>query len=80
MTNAKIISRFFIVIEHYMQVNDIRFFSNFCKEYDLPRATLLRLQKEPHRQFHPEWLSLMVSLGYSAHWLLTGKGQMINGR
>lgn len=76
-TDKHIIERFFKSINHYMVTNKVRFFSNFCDDHNLPRATLLRLEKEPHRQFHPEWLALMVNLGYSAHWLLTGKGKMM---
>lgn len=76
MNQEHIVKRFFIALRHHMQVNNIRFFSQFCEEYNLPRTTLLRLEKEPHRQFHLEWLSLMVSLGYSAHWLLTGEGEL----
>lgn len=78
MNNTLIIGRFFAAIHHYMESNNIRFFSNFCEAYDMPRTSLLRLEKEPHRQFHPAWLAKMVSLGYSAHWLLTGKGDMMD--
>ena len=73
-----LLSRGYNPLRHHMQVNNIHFFSQFCEEHNLPRTTLLRLEKEPHRQFHLEWLSLMVSLGYSAHWLLTGEGEMKN--
>ncbi|MGY5550822.1 hypothetical protein ACXA18_03235 [Riemerella anatipestifer] len=78
MTNIDnpIIRRFFVAVEHYILIEDLRGFSTFCKLYDLPRTNLLRLKKEPHRQFHPEWLTLLVKLGYSAHWLLTGEGEM----
>ena len=76
MKQEDIVKRYFIALRHHMQVNNIRFCSQFCEEHNLPRTTLLRLEKEPHRQFHLEWLSLMVSLGYSAHWLLTGEGEL----
>lgn len=75
-TNASIIARFFIAVEDYIASQNMRGFKTFCDMYDLPRVSLIRLQTETHRQFHPEWLALMVTLGYSANWLLTGKGKM----
>lgn len=72
-----IIDRFFIAVRHHITTEKIRGFKTFCDMYSLPRVSLLRLEKEHHRQFHPEWLALLVEkCGYSAHWLLTGKGQM----
>lgn len=76
-TNSDIIKRFFEAIRYYMKTQNIRFFSNFCRQFNLPRTTLVRLEKEPHRQFHLHWLCIIVELGFSAHWLLTGEGEMI---
>lgn len=78
MNDDEIISRFFTAVKHHINTTEIRFFSTFCQRYNMPRSTLLRMRKEPHRQFHPSWLSLMVSLGYSPRWLLTGKGEMLD--
>ncbi|WP_018674881.1 hypothetical protein [Riemerella columbina] len=71
-----IVRRFFVAIEHYLLTSEINEFKAFCLKYDLPRANILRIRKEPYRKFHPEWLAVMAKLGYSAHWLLTGEGEM----
>ncbi len=76
--NTTVVERWFIAVQHYIYEENLRGFKTFCEMYDLPRTTLARMEKEPHRHFHTEWLTLLVEkCGYSAHWLLTGKGPMI---
>lgn len=76
--NYPIVHRFFIAVGNYIESHNISGFQSFCNEYNLPRTRLLRLKRDPHRFLDPKWLALLVQLGYSAHWLLTGEGKMIN--
>lgn len=75
--NEQIVYRFFVAVNHYILMENLRGLQTFCNVYNLPRTRLLKLRREPHRQLEPEWLSLLVKLGYSAHWLLTGDGEML---
>jgi len=70
-----VIYRFFVAIDYIIDREKLRGFKTFCDIYGFDRTVLNRLKKEPHRQFHPEWLSVIViKCNISPTWLLTGKG------
>ncbi|MFB9120944.1 hypothetical protein ACFFUE_07040 [Bergeyella porcorum] len=71
-----VVRRWFLVVYLHIESENSNF-SKFCEDYNLPRTTLLRIEKENNRHFRLEWLTLAVEiLGCSADWLLTGKGPM----
>lgn len=74
--DVPVVRRWFLAVYLHIELEKSNF-SRFCEEHNLPRTTLLRIEKENNRHFRLEWLTLAVEkLGYSAHWLLTGKGSM----
>lgn len=50
----------------------------FCEMYEINRRNFWLLEKNPDSKiFNVEWLSILViEFGLSAHWLLTGEGDM----
>ncbi|SHJ07189.1 hypothetical protein SAMN05443429_108125 [Cruoricaptor ignavus] len=70
-------NRFFVAVWHYIANHNMRGFATFCRLYGLQQGNLYRLAQNPTRQFNPNLLTLMVKLGYSANWLLTGHGSML---
>lgn len=69
-----IVRRWFLIVYLHIELENSNF-SKFCEDYNLPRTTLLRIEKDNNRHFHLEWLTLAVEkLGCTADWLLTGKG------
>ena len=72
-----IIKRFFFAV--YMLISEGKSpdFKNFCEENEIESRNLERLIKEPHRQFNPKYLTILVKkYKLSAHWLLTGEGEI----
>lgn len=51
--------------------------TRFCARYGLNRGNLYQLRKNPGRKiFTADWLTFLVEdFGYSADWLITGKGE-----
>ena len=73
-----IVQRFFSTLKEMKHRGYIRGKQTFTTRYGINRWNLNTLEKEPHRDiFQPAWLEYLVrDYGVSAHWLLTGKGQM----
>lgn len=71
-----VIRRFFFAVYQIIHEGLAPDFKNFCEENGIEPRNLERLIKEPHRQFNPKYLTLLVQkYRLSAHWLLTGEGE-----
>lgn len=54
-------------------------FTNFCKANGIEARNLQKVIKEPHRNIKVQYYGILVAkYGYSADWLLTGRGKMKN--
>lgn len=74
-----VIKRFFFAVYQIISEGLAPDFKNFCEENGIEPRNLEKVIKEPHRQFHPKYLTLLVTrYRYSAHWLLTGEGEIKN--
>ncbi|MCY0967891.1 hypothetical protein [Chryseobacterium wangxinyae] len=72
-----VIRRFFFAVYKIITEGLAPDFKNFCEENDIEPRNLERLIKEPHRQFNPKYLTILVTkYRLSAHWLLTGEGEI----
>lgn len=72
-----VIRRFFYAVYQIITEGLAPDFKNFCEENEIEPRNLERLIKEPHRQFNPKYLTILVEkYRFSAHWLLTGQGEI----
>ena len=72
-----IVKRFFFAVYQIITEGLATDFKNFCEENGIEPRNLERLIKNPHRQFNPMYLTILVQkYRYSAHWLLTGEGKI----
>lgn len=74
-----IVIRFFEALKYLKRIRKIRGKQTFTTRYDINRWNFNTQEKEPDRgMFHIVWLSyLVLDYGVSAHWLLTGEGEIM---
>jgi hypothetical protein len=77
--NKDIVIRFFEALKHLKRIRKIRGKQTFTNRYDINRWNLNTQEKEPDRSIlQAVWLSyLVLDYGVSAHWLLTGEGEIM---
>lgn len=77
--SQEVVNRFFEALQHLKKKKIIRGKQTFTNRYGINRWNLNTLEKEPERnQFQVVWLSyLVLDYGVSAHWLLTGEGEIM---
>jgi ABC-type antimicrobial peptide transport system permease subunit len=72
-----IVRRFFQAVFHIVAEEVEPDYTNFCKANGIDTRNLQKVITEPHRNLKVEYFSILVKkYGYSAHWLLTGEGEM----
>lgn len=77
--NFPVVYRTFKAIYSIIVKEDMKGFKTFCEVNELSRDHLRRLEKEPRRLLPTNILTLLVKkYGISAHWLITGEGEMIS--
>lgn len=76
--SQKIVVRFFEALQRLKTAKVIRGKQTFTRRYNINRWNLNTLEKNPTSDiFQPAWLTYLVNDYYiSAHWLLTGEGDM----
>ncbi|MFB5946076.1 hypothetical protein [Albibacterium profundi] len=76
--SQEIVKRFFQALNELIALKRIRGVQTFTRQYGINRRNLSKLQKDHSRDiFQVEWLKHLVDdYGFSAKWLLTGKGKM----
>ena len=74
----KIIERFFQTLDFLKEAKVIRGKQTFTREYGINRWNMNTLEKNLSSDiFQSAWLTYLVKdYGISAHWLLTGEGNM----
>lgn len=74
-----IVKRFFAAIFDVIANKVEPDFNNFCTSNNLSYRNVEKLITNPHFCMKSEWVAiLVVKYGYSADWLLTGRGKMKN--
>lgn len=73
-----IIKRFFQTLQFLKEAKVIRGKQTFTREHGINRWNMNTLEKNPASDiFQAAWLAYLVKdYGISAHWLLTGEGNM----
>jgi hypothetical protein len=72
-----VIRRFFAAVFTIIAKGTEKDFKNFCLNNNIESRHLERNISEPWRQFNPQHLTaLVIKYHISAHWLLTGSGNM----
>lgn len=76
-----VILRFFKALDLLKSRRQIRGLNTFTTKYNINRWNLISLRKNPNSgTFEPSWMTFLVKdYNISAHWLLTGDGEPING-
>ena len=76
--SQQITKRFFEAIYALKAKKIIRGKQTFTTRYGIERRNLCQLEKEPQRDmFKLVWLKYLVEdYGISAHWLITGNGEI----
>ncbi|MCJ8153188.1 hypothetical protein MKJ01_05360 [Chryseobacterium sp. SSA4.19] len=71
------VKRFFTAIFDIIAHEKEKDYTNFCKSNSIDGRNLQKVITEPHRNLKVEYFGILVEkYGYSAEWLLTGKGKM----
>lgn len=74
---AGIITRWFAAFDRLLEQNQIPNVAEFCRENGFSRQYLYAIRREPLRKFSLHLLNILVNnYGVSAHWLITGRGNM----
>lgn len=69
--------RFFKAIDELVARKMLRGKKSFATKYELNQGNFFKLRANPEAEFQMSFLTLLVNdFGVSAHWLLTGKGEM----
>lgn len=69
--------RFFAAVFDLIAEEKVQDFYNFCKENSLNDANMKRIITNPNANVKVEHIAILVNkYGYSANWLITGKGKM----
>lgn len=76
--SQQVVLRFFAALYALKAAKKIRGKQTFTDRYGINRRNLWTLEQDPKRDiFQPSWLTYLVrDYGVSAHWLLTGRGDM----
>lgn len=78
--SQKIVERFFLALQELKTRKVIKGKQTFTTQYNINRWNLNSLEKNKQSNiFQVEWLTYLVrDYGISAHWLLTGEGEIFN--
>lgn len=76
---AEIVKRFFLALDQLIELRVLRGKKTFTDRYGINRWNFNTVQKQPAGgMFKTIWLThLVLDFGVSAHWLLTGEGEML---
>lgn len=75
--SQQIHARFFKAIDELVARKMLRGKKSFATKYELNQGNFFKLRANPEAEFQMSFLTLLVNdFGVSAHWLLTGKGEM----
>ena len=79
---AKVMNRFFEVLELLVASKVIRGKKTYCTLYNIDRANMYKQQKGSTRGlFEMDWIvPLVLDFNVSADWLLTGRGAMFTNK
>ena len=81
MQNTKsqeIIKRYFEGLDYLITIGKVDNVNAYCTEMGLTRPNFYRLKREPNRKFDMDLLYDIVRRGISAHWLITGQGNIVS--
>lgn len=72
-----IAERFLLCVDEILASHQFKSERTFCERYGINRGNLYQLRQDPSRKiFTADWLTFLVEdFGYSAEWLITGKGE-----
>lgn len=80
LDSQAIVRRFFLALDTLKDMRVIHGVINFTDAHGINRRNFYQLRKSPERNiFQACWLAYLVKdYGISAHWLLTGSGNMFS--
>lgn len=75
-----VINRMYKALDAVIQKGEIRGVATFTNQHDINRRNFCTVRKRPGSDmFQVAWLTYLVrDFGVSAHWLLTGFGDMFS--
>ena len=75
-----VINRMYKALDAVIQKGEIRGVATFTNQHDINRRNFCTVRKRPESDmFQVAWLTYLVrDFGVSAHWLLTGFGDMFS--
>jgi hypothetical protein len=77
--SQQIHGRFFQAIDALVLRRQLRGKKSFATKYELNQGNFFKLRNNPQAEFPLHYLTLMVEdFNVSAHYLLTGKGEIFN--
>lgn len=79
--SIKIINRFYEVITVLKQTKQIRGLKTFTDRYGINRWNFITVSQHPESDmFQLNWINyLVMDYKVSAHWMMTGEGEMFMG-
>lgn len=81
-TGEPVVLRFFEAMNYLKQNKVVHGLSTITSELGIDRRNLYKVKQEPDsRSLHLSWLTgLVVKYNVSPRWLLTGEGNIIDGK
>lgn len=76
-TTQATINRFFEALAFCLETKRFKNISTYCDSHGLDKRHFYTQMKDHGRgYFETSWLNTLIEVGVSAHWLLTGEGEM----
>lgn len=77
--SQEVVARFYMALIYLINAGVLKSRNEYCKRYGIVQGHLSRVEKNnASKIFDIGWMTPLISdYGISAHWLMTGRGEMV---